>query len=271
MSESPETGENIEAAAADWVALLDREQTNPEIFAQFDAWAAADPRRYGAFVRARAGWRLLDRVRAHASLMPPATAVKAPRLIHLRLGPAGRLRRGLLAAAALALPLALGVGIALSSRETAYATGADEVRRVTLPDGTEMTLNTSSEVRARMGPVSRRVEMVTGEAWFEVPAAGSRRPFLLQADAALVRGGDARFLVRKGDSGFHFTVANGSVDAWALRRRSETVRLTAGDRARAEGLSVTSLKPVDAKVFERSLTWRAGAAVPAPAEGRQGG
>src|SRR5687768_7839249 len=44
-----------------WVARIDRAALDPHGQADLEAWLAGDTRRRGAFLRAEAAWRMLDR------------------------------------------------------------------------------------------------------------------------------------------------------------------------------------------------------------------
>jgi transmembrane sensor len=252
MSDPSESSEAIEAAAAEWVVRLDRSEGDPRQRAAFEAWSGADPRRYGAYLRAKAGWRLLDGLfDAEVSAADPV--VRRPA------GSVSISRRKLwMGAAAAAVPVTLGIAISGAFRSVSYATGVGEVRQVMLPDGSQMTLNTSSAVSAHIGANQRRVTVAAGEVWFDV-AHDKRRPFLVQTGFARVRAVGTRFVVRNDPRGSEVVVEEGAIDAWSeASDRSEPLRMKRGARVYATNAALVSLEPVNAAELARSLAWRSG-------------
>ena len=63
---------------------------------------------------------------------------------------------------------------------TDYTTATGEQRRVVLPDGTSIELNTQSHIRVSFRPKSREVELLAGEVLFNVQHDSSR-PFRVRA------------------------------------------------------------------------------------------
>jgi ferric-dicitrate binding protein FerR (iron transport regulator) len=74
-----------------------------------------------------------------------------------------------------------------------------EIREVPLPDGTRMTLDTSTSVAVVMGRDLRHVRLRGGRARFAVAPDG--RPFLIEAGPGRVSGSNARFDVALGRRG----------------------------------------------------------------------
>jgi transmembrane sensor len=69
----------------------------------------------------------------------------------------------------------LGPQLVLQARAD-YVTATAELRRVTLRDGSEVTLGADSAIRSRFGDRYRRVELMSGMAFFDV-APDPARPF----------------------------------------------------------------------------------------------
>ena len=82
-----------------------------------------------------------------------------------------------------------------SSRVDTYTTDIGEFQRVTLEDGSIVALNTNSEVKVRYSTNFRHVDLVRGEALFEV-AKNRARPFDVEAGSTLVRAVGTAFSVR---------------------------------------------------------------------------
>jgi transmembrane sensor len=91
-------------------------------------------------------------------------------------------------AAAAACIALLGVGLVpqLMPTEQLYSADQGELRDLVLPDQTQVRLNADSRLRVRMGWFSRKVELLQGEATFDI--ARDRRPF----EVAGERPGDPR-------------------------------------------------------------------------------
>lgn len=149
----------------------------------WEAWLAADVRNAAAWHKVQTPWEILG---DHAT---------TPEVIHLRRAalahangfsrPAPRRRRvtalGLGAAAALILTLGLGLLWRGEHHFDVYRTQAGERRSVTLSDGSEITLDSNSEVRVRFSRHSRELLLVRGQALFNV-AHDVLRPFSVATD-----------------------------------------------------------------------------------------
>lgn len=91
-----------------------------------------------------------------------------------------------------------------------YTTAAGERRHLTLPDGTELTLNTRTVAEVEWHLRTRQVRLVDGEALFDV-AHAAWRPFLVRAGATTVRVVGTAFNVRRADPRVTVTVLRGRV------------------------------------------------------------
>ncbi len=109
-------------------------------------------------------------------------------------------------AASVAILTAVGIGgvgawyAVERSAVTVYSTHIGEFHRVSLSDGSTVALNTDTEVRVRYGNKTRHVELVRGEALFEV-AKNPDRPFDVEAGDTTVRAVGTAFSVRLRDEG----------------------------------------------------------------------
>jgi transmembrane sensor len=78
-----------------------------------------------------------------------------------------------------------------------YATLVGEQRTIVLSDGSQVILNTDSELKVHFMPWRRDVELVRGEAFFSV-AHRRWQPFLVHVGAGSVRAIGTKFVVRNG-------------------------------------------------------------------------
>ena len=125
--------------------------------------------------------------------------------------PPGRVRRRWIAGVALAATVAvLGVFLALFFSAQVIETGRAERRSVTLADGSVLQIDPESRLRIRLEKHERNVSLERGRALFRV-AHDHERPFLVRADATLVRAVGTQFGVEQGREGVVVTVAEGKV------------------------------------------------------------
>jgi transmembrane sensor len=124
----------------------------------------------------------------------------------------GRWRAFLALAASLAiLSLALGVIAGMFDwGSKTYATNAGEMRSITLEDGSVVELNTRSRLRARFTANERRLQLLAGEAIFNV-ATNPRRPFRVFAGSIEIVAVGTQFNVDAHDSRTVVTVLEGRV------------------------------------------------------------
>lgn len=91
-----------------------------------------------------------------------------------------------------------------------YATAAGKRQHLTLPDGSEVTLNTRTVAEVEWHLRSRQVRLVDGEALFDVTHA-AWRPFVVRAGETTVRVVGTAFNVRRADPRVTVTVLRGRV------------------------------------------------------------
>jgi len=95
-----------------------------------------------------------------------------------------------------------------------YTTGTGEQRIVHLTDGSTIELNSSSRVRVLFSERERDVELVEGQALFQV-AKDHARPFVVQSAGTRVRAVGTQFDVYRKASGTQITVVEGRVAVFA--------------------------------------------------------
>ncbi|MBU59572.1 MAG: hypothetical protein CL543_11880 [Alcanivorax sp.] len=157
--------------------------------------------------------------------------------------------RALLAAVAVLLVVAAGLPWSVWTADA--RTGAGEQRTLTLADGSRVTLNGRSAINIDVTGDHRRVEVVRGEALFQV-AKDRAHPFLGRADDARVRVTGTRFEVRHRDGVTRLTVAEGSVVAGDGRRERT---LTADQQVHWRDGRIGPVAAVDADAV---LAWARG-------------
>jgi transmembrane sensor len=120
-------------------------------------------------------------------------------------------RRLMLAAASVALALGIaGTLLWQTQRSPLYATDVGERRSITLDDGSIVDLNARSRLRIKFSSTERRVDLLVGQALFQV-AKDKHRPFIVSSGEATVRAVGTQFDVYRKDSGTTVTVLEGRV------------------------------------------------------------
>lgn len=94
-------------------------------------------------------------------------------------------------------------------------TAVGEQRSVTLADGSVVFLNTNSELRLRWSARERHIDLLRGEARFQV-ARNAERPFIVATQEASVRAVGTVFNVRTGEATTQVAVLEGRVEVNAI-------------------------------------------------------
>jgi transmembrane sensor len=121
-----------------------------------------------------------------------------------------RLRVRMLSAAASILILTIAGVAGWYSQRGTYSTDIGEQRSLILADGSTVQLNSRSKVRVRLSEHERRVELVRGQALFQV-ARNPARPFIVVSSDTRVRAVGTQFDVYQKRQGTVVTVVEGKV------------------------------------------------------------
>ena len=151
---------------------------------ELSAWLAEDARNAAAWKQVQSEWRVF----AEHATSPEILELRCEALAHAHEAGRGRWvrsRRFAIAhrlgiAAALAL-LVLGSLLVWMKEPDIYSTRAGERRIVTLADGSQIALDSRSEVRVRYSAHARELTLTKGQARFDV-AHDLERPFSVTAD-----------------------------------------------------------------------------------------
>lgn len=241
-----ETAATIDDAASEWAARLDRGLTGDERQA-LETWLAGDTRRVGALARARALWCHAAEAMGAATALP-ATPAEIP---SSRFSRRWLLGGGLAAAAASVLVVA-GVG----RRNSLIESGIGEVRRITLEDGSAVTLGPNARIRPLFDATRRQIEVLAGDAFFEV-VQDPARPFLVIAGAVTLQAIGTAFGVRAVEGlPLAVIVAHGRV---TVRRGGGAPQvLEANMRLDAPASGPPRTTRLEPDALQRALAWREG-------------
>lgn len=194
-----------ERVAAEWV-LRQGHGLTPEQERDLARWLAEDPSHAPLLAEMEETSRLLDGMKFQQRA-PAVTAANPPPVT----------RRWFLRAAGVAAAAVLGLAawqLAKSRPVVDYAvasaTSLGEFRRLALPDGSVVLLNTDTAVEVTYDQRIRRVQLLHGQAFFEV-AKNPARPFIVQAGRVAVRAVGTAFEVRRRDTALDVLVTEGRV------------------------------------------------------------
>jgi len=245
------TAHLIDAEAAGWAARIDRGPLAPDQEQMFQTWLREDVRCAGAYARMRALALATERARALGPDFDPAAFGSEPfmqRRTVVRLG-------GALAASAL---IAVSGTWAVLRHRGRFTTGKGETKVIALKDGSVVTLNTASEIQVHYSDSLRAVELIGGEALFDV-AKNKARPFVVAAGDTSVRVVGTSFTVRHLEAApVQVLVREGIVEVFKPAASSEVVRVTANNMAVAAAEGGIAAMPVPAAQLHRQLAWQNG-------------
>jgi transmembrane sensor len=228
------------AEAAAWLARLQSDAPTAQDRAGCEAWLAASQAHRRALAEATAAWDAVGGL-APSSLPQP--------------GAPGRFEEPKLARRAV---LAGGLGAAsllavwAGSATRSYATGIGESRTLRLDDGSRLTLDACSEVRAGLVQRMRRLELVRGRIALEV-APDPERPYVVTREARRVLAFGRSLDVACLNEGLAVTAVDGLVLVQQPGR--EIVRLESGERLRTS--HQTGLQ-TDRPELQSLTAWRDG-------------
>lgn len=223
---SPVADDTIACEAMDWF-LRNREGALDEAGRlAFLDWMKRSPEHVRAYMHALAlhrqvGEALQSPLPDDAAVPPRQVAAKVvplfgsvhapPRAVPRR----GRARWWVAAAAACITLLGVGLVPQVMPTEQLYSAGQGELRDLVLPDQTQVRLNADSRLRVRMGWFSRKVELLQGEATFDI--ARDRRPFEVAVNGLEIRDIGTVFDVSRRLQSTRIGVVSGEVEVWSRR------------------------------------------------------
>jgi transmembrane sensor len=233
LAERGRTQGEIDREAGEWLARREMAGLTAVEAAEFEAWRAADPvhaQAFEAMSRTLADVASLQSLAEIEPLEPPRPAWR------------GRTAGAAFGAMAAALVGIVAIPALLDRPDVEASTLVAEIRPITLPDGTRVTLGARSEIKARFDKGERRVELTRGEAFFEI-AEDATRPFVVDAGGTEIRDIGTSFDVKRAAGKVEVGVLEGIVEVRPqdLLGRQPIARLHAGQRVRAKE---TGLGPI---------------------------
>ena len=206
-SKQHDPGGTLEEQAGYWVLNQHSQQWTPAQQSELQAWLARSENHRREYARALAVWQQLERFKSVS--FPARQAAQRQRTKHLR-------RRQLFkssvsAVVGVTLAVLLGVGINDRLSTTLYRTDKGQQQAVTLVDGSEINLNTDTELQVKITGSRRSVSLIHGEAFFTV-VHDEDRPFQVTAAQGRIRDIGTRFNVFTAADYTQVTVSEGEVE-----------------------------------------------------------
>jgi len=231
----------IATEAADWYARL-RAPDVPELErVRFRAWLASDPARRREFEAVDSFWNDLAAIRDS-----PEVARVCAHLAAIRRQRRWRPHRSTWGVAATLILALAGVWLGWHRWSSGhYLTEVGQMRSVRLPDGSVATLNAGTEIRVRYSQGRRGVELIRGEANFQV-AKDPSHPFLVAVGGGQVQALGTVFDIYKSTAKITVTLIEGTV---AVTPSLQALSTSASDASVRSAIEAGAPKVIDDSVI----------------------
>ena len=258
----------IEADAASWLTVMGREQVSEAEIAEFHRWMKQSDRHRAAFNELSDLWDDLAILQELDDIAESAIAISGSRRPRWP-------KRVLFSAAAAMLLVVFAASMMYLEyldnleQQGTFITAVGEQHTLTLSDGSTLQLNTDSHVEVDFSRKERVIQLLRGEAYFDV-AKNRQRPFYVYVGDGVVRAVGTAFTVRlRSDDEVEVTVEEGRVALASFEppgsaepsikpaRQQALAELTAGQSA-VFGNQVEQIAQMQAPELNRKLAWRQG-------------
>jgi transmembrane sensor len=254
-SEAP----NIHRQAADWFARKRSGAMTVQEAAELDAWLAADADHQMALDSVELMWAASEAIRHEPAVLEireEALKDRRPRRWAFGAMAAG------LAALVVSGAIYAGGHNTLTPGPRTFSTSAGQTTTITLPDGSKVTLDADTVVRAHETAHRRSLDLIKGRAFFRV-AKDPSRPFVVAARDKTVTAVGTAFDVALRPDGVKVTLLEGKVKvdepapAHTLLApvRHQSTEMTAGSQLTAPDDGSWRMAQVDAS---EETSWAAG-------------
>ncbi len=235
--------ETVRNEAAEWIAKLDGGRLGIDL-QELREWMGRSPHHLAELERTAEIWDSLEVLSACRGLVDEPKK----RTSYVRWVPAA-LAAGLAAFAVVVWPTIDRSGREpLSVENAVYKTEVGEQRKLHLPDGSSVRMNTGSRLEVAYTDASRRIRLEQGEAYFEVsPAPG--RPFEVETSYGFVTAVGTAFSVRVDRRQVEVTVSEGRVRL-SLKRPEE---VSTTDSLAAQVAELATVSAGQTAVFDEQL------------------
>jgi transmembrane sensor len=250
-SKPPSATQIAEAAA--WVAHLHGDKRSADSDRGLQLWLKDDAARKRVWEAATDVWDEVGNLQGAAIAQTLKLQRRAPQA-----------RRARVAWAAAAAVLLAVLGLFVMLRDAGVVTGVGEQRTVTLDDGSRVILNTATRVVVHYDARQRRVELLSGEALFEV-ARQPQRPFIVTAGGQQIRALGTSFVVRRDAHRLAVTLVEGKVAVTPDAGAANAAIANAATKTLVPGQRLTFVErrapSLDRPVLDKLTAWQHGQVV----------
>lgn len=206
----------LQEQAGYWVFKQHSPDWSPANERQLQAWLEQDASHRQEYARALKLWQGLDHFTTAS--FPARKTAQALRARHLQRRRRAQAARRAAATGIIALIAAIGINESLTT--DSYRTKIGQRQIVTLVDGSEISLNTDTELQVKIAGRQRLVNLTHGEAFFTV-THDAESPFEVIATNARIRDIGTRFNVYAGADTAQVAVTEGEVEIIADPRLTQ--------------------------------------------------
>jgi len=250
---APQDDDKRAALARAWVLRLSSGEDTEADRLAFAEWLAASDDNKRAYEKAYSIWEALGDVDGIENLLNHRDSVTEFR-------PRKSMTRRFLVGGAMAASLTIATGIGFLLTQPApteallYATATGEIETITLSDGSRVTLGGASKLTGEFTPNVRKLELVSGNAYFDI-ARDESRPLTVHADEVNVQVLGTRFDIKTRPDFVAVTVDHGHVRVTSSATESRQ-DLTAGEKIVSDAThGISEVMTFDAS---QELSWRSG-------------
>ncbi len=260
--------ETIKQEACMWVAKLDGQDLCAKSRAEFREWLARSPKHRSEFQLYAEPWDTFDDLWREEALAG---------------GNENSTLDSVWKKAKVAMSMAAAVAVIavssmfffnpdnLQSHPAFYSAQIGQYKTITLDDGSQVKLNTDSQIEVLFSDTERKIRLVKGEAWFDV-AHDKTKPFLVYAGSGLIRAVGTAFAVQLLKDNVEVTVTEGRVELAAYAEAAQTIQidvassdnnpillaqLDAGQRAQFNS-TIEMIETIPMATIEKDLSWQSG-------------
>jgi transmembrane sensor len=227
--------------AAAWVARLHADDRTIRDEGDFHAWLNADDAHRARFEHVSTVWDDVGSLRGEIQREPIRDSMLT--------------RRGVMAGMAAVAACGVGLFTWTDAHAGVYSTAVGEQKRVTLPDGSRLFLDTNTSLQVRQGSSLRRLSLRQGRMHSDI--AADKRPFEIEAGSRKLIAGSGSFDVQYDTDHTAFIAVEGEAVIRDEGGGSAGTRVAAGDRFRSmDGRAILDRPDVD-----DMLVWQSGRAI----------
>ncbi|PCI54621.1 MAG: hypothetical protein COB36_09700 [Alphaproteobacteria bacterium] len=258
--------ENLQKQASDWLVLMESSDCKNSDRKNFQKWLAEKPRHREIYDEISSISHNVDILSGVYKAVPEALPDELNQLIQSRGNPDKNTKIPFLkkitaiAAVLLVSFIAFTGGNSLMRLgDNHFVTDYDGTRLITLADGSEIQLNTDTDIVVTYTDTQRHITLNKGEAYFTV-AKDNNRPFVVATQQGNVRAVGTAFNINQRTAIVDVTVLEGIVEIQPQKSPSGQADLTQnklifGQRIRLDSVS-NAIQAMDEESLRKTTAWK---------------